>query len=156
MSKPEVCAFLGKSKRTIDSYIATGRLKVGYFNGPNGKTGIFQRADVEALKVELDTPTYRAPVSLVPSHLREMVEKRAAITKALAPAPDFAALAVAMRSALRVEEPKPWLPLAEAAEYSGLPASYLLAQARAGKLRAINVGNGSKEFWRFHRGSLAK
>ena len=50
MSKPEVCAFLGKSKRSVETYIATGRLAVGYFHGPNGKTAIFKRADLEALK----------------------------------------------------------------------------------------------------------
>lgn len=50
MSKTEVCAYLGKSKRTIESYVSSGRLPAKYVNGPNGKTATFERADVDAVK----------------------------------------------------------------------------------------------------------
>jgi excisionase family DNA binding protein len=43
----------------------------------------------------------------------------------------------------------PHMTLKEAAEYSGLPAAYLVAGARAGTIRAVNVGSGKREFWRF-------
>lgn len=164
MSKREVCAFVGKSKRTIDSYIATGRLKVGYFHGPNGKTGIFRREDVEALKRDLETPTYRPPVMRVLPAPPESSDAGFAVagrgeTAVGAHIPQASALQHFLAEVLRthpVNRIRPWLTLAEAVEYSGLPASYLLAQARAGKARAINVGSGIREFWRFHRASLAK
>jgi hypothetical protein len=168
MSKAEVCAYVGKSKRTIDSYTATGRLRVGYFNGPNGKTGIFQRADVEALKRDLESPTYRAVVpagsggaahpagSNDTAHPDSMAV--ALRSGAVDPIAALAAhLARAFPFALRQPEPrKPWLTLPEAADYSGLPASYLLAQARAASIRAINVGTAKQQRWRFHRAALAK
>ena len=50
----------------------------------------------------------------------------------------------------------PHLTLAQAVEYSGLPAAFLIAQARAGKVRAVNVGTGAREFWRFEREALAR
>ena len=52
MSKAEVCQFLGKSKRTIETYVTSGKLPCQYFEGPNGKTARFLRADVEAVKAQ--------------------------------------------------------------------------------------------------------
>jgi 3-oxoacyl-ACP reductase-like protein len=54
MSKREVCEYLGKSKRTVETYITRGKLQVKYFNGANGRTAEFQRPDVEALKRGLE------------------------------------------------------------------------------------------------------
>jgi hypothetical protein len=54
------------------------------------------------------------------------------------------------------EAAKPWLTLQEAAAWSGLPAAWLLERARAGQIQAVNVGQGSREFWRFNRAGLAK
>ena len=45
--------------------------------------------------------------------------------------------------------PGPFVGLADAVAISGMPASWLLAQARAGVPWAINVGTGKKAFWRF-------
>jgi hypothetical protein len=61
-----------------------------------------------------------------------------------------------LAAAFPAAQAKPWLTLDEAAEYSGLPRAWLIAQARAGALRAVNVGQGTKEFWRFNREGLAK
>jgi len=43
----------------------------------------------------------------------------------------------------------PHLTLSEAVELSKLPAAYLVAAARAGTIRAVNVGTSKREFWRF-------
>ena len=59
LNKTEVIALLGKSKRTIDTYMADGRLKYHYVNGPNGKQSEFYAADVERLKRELEAPMER-------------------------------------------------------------------------------------------------
>lgn len=48
-----------------------------------------------------------------------------------------------------VTMPGPFVSLAEAVTLSGMPASWLVAQARAGVPWAVNVGTGKREFWRF-------
>lgn len=164
LTKREVIEFLGKSKRTIEMYIHDGRLPCRYFNGPNGKTAVFDRAAVEALKLDLDTPTVRAVADMrgaalqaVPLHLRDMVESRAAVRQVMNPDP-VALLTAAIARMAPPPAPvvKPWLTLSEAVDYSGLPATYLVHEARARKIRAVNVGTGAKEFWRFNREGLTK
>lgn len=161
MSKPEVCEYLGKSKRTVETFIAKGRLGVGYFQGPNGKTAIFNRSDVEALKRDIDTPMYRAvpandtarpgSIALVPAPTQTPADSRV---------DSIAAALFAHFEAGRLSAPppvvKPWLSLKEAVDYSGLPASYLVQQALEGSIRAVDVGTGTKTFWRFNREALAK
>jgi hypothetical protein len=168
MSKAEVCDYVGKSKRTIDSYIATGRLRVGYFNGPNGKTGIFQRADVEALKKDLEAPTYRA---VVPPAERERSRDGyqalqivappagAALTQQQPAADAFTALAehLAKLAAYPARSPKPWLTLDEAVEWSGLTRGYLLYLTETDAVGVRDMGKHSRGGrWRFNREALAK
>jgi hypothetical protein len=50
----------------------------------------------------------------------------------------------------------PHMTLAQAVEYSGMPASFLVAAARAGTIRAVNVGKGKREFWRFAKEAVPK
>ena len=72
-------------------------------------------------------------------------------------APPVLALPAALIDALRERRepaPRPWLTLKEAEAWSGLPAAFLLAQARRGAPYAVNVGQGSREFWRFNRDGL--
>lgn len=174
MSKAEVCALLGKSVRTVVGYISSGALAVSYVNGTHGREARIERASAERLKVELDAPSYRAvstpegALTLVP---REMsASLGAALTE----------IAASLRPPI---EPKPWLTLAEAAEYSGLPASWLLGVARTDAalqaemdrmasmnggesvgsvvarhpvhVVAVNVGTAKRASWRFHRDQLS-
>jgi hypothetical protein len=76
------------------------------------------------------------------------------VSQSIAPDP-FAGLAahLAALSAAFPPPGKPWLSLREAAGYSGLPARWLRAAARAGKLRAQNVGD-KRERWMFPRDGL--
>lgn len=178
MTKREVVEYLGKSKRTIETYIADGRLRARYFNGTNGKQAIFDRRSVEEFKREMEAvwvPVVKEgdrkpPVTGANGFLAAKLARiEEAVTgtgnagsTALAPieaAQSLAPLAQAIAAALRegqrgAPEPKPWLTLPEAAQYSGLPAHWLVAQARLGGIRAVNVGTGSKEFWRFNRAAL--
>lgn len=159
MSKPEVCEYLGKSKRTVETFISKGRLGVGYFQGPNGKTAVFKRSEVEALKVDIDTPMYRA----VPAHDTVIPGSMALVPT---PAADsrvdsFAAALFAHFEAGRLSAPvlKPWLTLKEAADYSGLPKRWLLKQARAGiylEHGSLNVGTEKNPEWRFNRDALGE
>lgn len=72
LTKNEVIALLGRSKRTIDTYMADGRLKYHYVNGPNGKQSAFDLADVERLKRDLEAPIEpeRIERGTVESHVR--------------------------------------------------------------------------------------
>jgi hypothetical protein len=164
MSKVEVIEYLGKSKRTVETFVSKGRLGVSYFEGPNGKTAIFQREEVEALKRDIDTPTYRATPETATSrqgfaHFGPTPPSRPALVSAPSAsggslgvtdlAMIFARAAEYAKPPAPVTMPGPFVGLAEAVELSGMPASWLLAQARAGVPWAVNVGTGKKAFWRF-------
>jgi hypothetical protein len=148
MSKPEVCEYLGKSKRTIETFVSRGRLGVSYFAGANGKTAQFRRAEVEALDRELKTPVHRATPQL------EVYRP----DPARGPDP-FAGLAAHLAQLSQAFPSKPatvgaWLTLDAAAEASGLPKSYLLAQAKLGAPYALNVGSAERPRWRFRTESM--
>jgi excisionase family DNA binding protein len=151
MSKPEVCEYLGKSKRTVETMVARGRLGIAYVQGANGKTAVFRRADVEALKREIDTPMHRAtPAEPAPTQM----SAPGALALRPAASDPFAGLAAHLaKLAAAFPSPAPtvgrWLTLDAAAEASGLPKSWLLARARAGDAFAMNVGSGKKAAWRF-------
>lgn len=71
----------------------------------------------------------------------------------------FAGLAAHLAQLARAFPPpkvsKPWMTLAEAAEWSGLPAGWLHAQAIAGAAFAMNTGRpGGLHRWRFNRAAL--
>ncbi len=65
MSKSEVCKYLGKSKRTVETYVSTGRLPAEYYEGANGRTARFKREDVERIKAE-KAKTWQAVVRSEP------------------------------------------------------------------------------------------
>ena len=178
LTKPEACELLGKSERTVNTYMSSGRLA---FRTIGGKV-IFDRANVERLKADLETPVVRGAVARPAWNPPPISQKsdNAALgphqgqdTGALARIdPENVktvadAFAAALRSGLQPLEPrpvtKPWLTLAEAVEYSGLPASYLMSQARASQdadvttdrgIVVINVGSDKQHRWRFQRDSL--
>jgi hypothetical protein len=52
--------------------------------------------------------------------------------------------------------PRLWLTLEEAAEHSGLPASWLKRRAEDGSIDALNVGTAKACRWRFNRDALGK
>jgi hypothetical protein len=175
MDKKEVCEFLGKSVRTVAGYMAKGELVVKYVAG----RAVFERADVERLKAQFETPIHRGiPLRAVqPSAQREETERPAmqamqpvaaslpAITEA---AESFAAsLGKALQAALPppAKEWKAWLTADEAHEFSGLPKAWLLEMARKVEgtygsyvapscIQAINVGTESRNIWRFSRAAL--
>lgn len=155
LTKREVIEVLGKSKRTIETYIKDGRLTCTYMNGKNGRQALFDPEVVAELKREIETP--KPPPVYVPA------AERAAKVKAKATADDDArffgpADVARIVAALTPQAPAPFLmphvSLAEAVKYSGLPAAFLISEARAGRIRAVNVGKGTKEFWRFAKAEL--
>ena len=151
MSKDEVYQELRCSATTMAGLLMRGKLTPK--TEPDG-TQIFDRAQVQEVKQRL----------LYLRGIRQAVQKNQSIAPA-APAqtaPEargVVAIPAALIDALRERrEPrevlKPWLGVKDAAEYSGLPAAWLIEQARAGLIRAVNVGSGAREYWRFNRAAL--
>ena len=150
MNKREVCDLLGRSKRTVESYIKDG-LPVAYIRGQNGNTAVFDRAAVEAWQRSKDeawqneerwhkaTPAPAGSVAVVPTG---------------AASDPFASLAAHLAKLAAAFPARPpavgkWLTADQAAQQSGLPKSWLLAQARSGAAFAMNVGSAKKAVWRF-------
>jgi hypothetical protein len=153
LTKREVIEYLGKSKRTVETYISAGRLPVAYVNGPNGKQATFERGEVERFKREMAEPMVRA---VVPAGSNDTAHPGSTAVGPLVRTDALQHFLASVLQAYPAQRPKPWLTLAEAAEFSGLPQSYLLTQARAGSIRAVNVGTPKQQRWRFHRAGLAK
>ena len=156
MTKREACEFLGKSARSVVDYVKAGRLSVEYVSGRTGRQAVFHRAEVERLKRDIETPLVRQGFATLAARNDE-TENGVTDSRLIRDAPLAArSLAEMFRAALpQSPAPKPWLDLKGAVEYSGLPASYLLSQARAGKPWAINVGSEKQARWRFNRDALA-
>ena len=155
----EAAQRLGTNERTIHRWIASGRLTRAYRPATGRKPiVVVDPADLEQIRRER-----LPPVVLTGDHdgrtqhvqmLSESVEVERA--RGADPFAGLAAHLARLAAAFPTAQPKPWLTLDEAAEYSGLPRAWLIAQARSGALRAVNVGQGTKEFWRFNREGLAK
>jgi excisionase family DNA binding protein len=159
MSKQEVIEYLERSKRSIETYVKSGRLPAKYAPGPNGKTLVFERAAVEEFKrrmLEVWDPT------IDPEAAQPVPRSAPAAVARVAPAGDVQTVAATIAAVLReAMQPapavKPWLTLSEASDYSGLSESYLVRAARDGSIRAINLAkNGGRAFWRFNRDALGK
>jgi len=152
MTKAEVCAYLGKSPRTIASYAADGRLPAHYIHGPNGREVRFARADVERMKRDNETPVVRP----VPNGGESTALAR---TNVVHRADDPFDLAYIFQRAAEYAKPAPrlWLTLDEAADYSGHTRAWLLSEARSGNpfARDESMG-GTNSIWRFSREGLAK
>jgi excisionase family DNA binding protein len=153
-TQTEAAVQLGTNERTIRRWIESGRLKSSTRPVVGRKPAtIVDPEDVERLREE------RHPVVLV-----EKAEKSLQRMAADPAIPDTQVMA-AFKAAIREtpKEPKPWLTLKEAAEYSGLPAAWLLKNARMsglgidnGVVVAMDVGSGKRAVWRFSRNALSR
>lgn len=169
--KSEAARLLGVGMRQIERREQNGLIEKRTMPRlPTESTGrvLYSRADVAALKA--GTPNMHArPVaenrqnsqngSNGPTELARIPAGRA--RAALERGQDVSANAIAghLLSVIAAKyaappAPKPWLTLDEAYEYSGLPKNYLLAEARAGRPFALNVGDNARPRWRFNREAL--
>jgi hypothetical protein len=183
--KDEAAALLGVAVRQLEKrarrgFIETKRLP-REFNETAARV-VYSRTDILALKagkpnihaVEVSEKNdafieTREPGTTVlavrPTTAAVFSQPGKVTTRGIERADPFAGLAASL-AALAAAFPKPaeppapelppWLSLQQAVEYSGLPATFLVERARSGGIRAVNVGQGSREFWRFHREALAK
>src|SRR5215471_20942044 len=139
LSKREVCAVLGKSKRSVETYVRSGRLPVAYVKGKNGNTAVFQRSAVEQFKKELaedwrTQPQFSKPRLITdapaPAGMKFHGAVAARIERDRETTAALARIAAALPQPVRTLDT--YVALDEAAKRSGLPKSYLMAQAKAG------------------------
>ncbi len=151
LTRREACGLLGKSPRSLNDYTKAGRLPVEYVSGSTGRQAMFARADVERLKRELETPLVRqGALALAP--------RPGGVTDPSRPQ-GLVDLAMIFERAREYVQPapRPWLTLAEATKYSGLPRAYLRSLAVDGAAFARDVAlGGSRARWMFSREGLAK
>ncbi len=145
--KQEAAARLGISIRQIENLTSKGRIRKRKMPKASWeKTGrvVYAAQDIDRIRQGGDAARTAAPG-----------ETTALAPVAPAVADPFAGLPQKL-AALAAAFPPPgktWLSLKEASAHSGLPARWLREAARAGKLRAQNVG-AKRERWMFPREGL--
>jgi excisionase family DNA binding protein len=63
MNKSEAAEFLGVSLRAVERYASAGRLPSCYVRGKTGQVLDFDQVDLEAFKIELETPVSKGTTS---------------------------------------------------------------------------------------------
>jgi len=155
LNKHEVIAILGRSKRTIETWISDGRLPCTYLDGRNGRQAFFDPADVARLKREIEKPVAKTVKERLPT---KEPAKIAAPSIALPP-PDYWADVAKLVGALAPAPARPWLTIDEATAELGLTRKWLLTEAESAKRNGAirDMGKGARGGrWRFNREALAK
>lgn len=168
----EAAHLLGVTPRQVQRREQAGNIekRFGPRIGSAGAPVLYSREDIEALKAGKPNVHARA---VEPDHSGGLTEMARGAGKSTALAlsshdtttalarvtssevlKSLAELITAARAGPPLEA-KPWLTLAEAVEYSGLPEKFLLSRARDGAAFAIDVGaGGDRSYWRFSRDGL--
>lgn len=148
VSRDEAAAFLGVSKGQLHN-----RTRQGFIEKEKRESGVvYSMADLIALKA--GRPIRVKGGRAAPAAQVALQTPGTALAKrgTMSEWEDFARLLAtivkARETPLALER---YMSVAEAVEYSGLPAAYLIKAAKAGTIRAVNVGTGKREFWRFAR-----
>lgn len=129
----EAAKLRGVAPRTIWRDVQLGRIttKKVRFPGERVYRTLVKRIDVLAVKTS-------------DAQVRELQGGQRAALVAPAQAQLAAALAAIAPKPAAEAPPKPWLTLDQAAEYSGLPASFLARQIESGRLPALDILAGTK------------
>ena len=147
MTKPEYISkqlaaeSLGLSPRRLLEISQTGQIKRRYARDPVTKRrqAIFRAADVARLADEI-------------------ASRKCSVRPEAAARSESAALShirTVPPALPQLERPaRPWLTVDEAADYTGLPASFLASMIAAGKLAALDVGVRAGGRWRVNRRDL--
>ena len=157
MTKTEAATLLGVSVRQLEKRETQGFIrKMTLPRAKHERTAPvrYSRADIEAFKAgdrSRGDETEAEPLRTKNGH--ETANGAGKAVARVAPAGDALALLAAalarIAPAAPATMPGPFVGLGDAVELSGMPASWLLAQARAGVPWAVNIGTGKKAFWRF-------
>jgi hypothetical protein len=157
-SKEEAAARLGSPERPLSprrvlELAKEGRLESGRTRDPNtGQTVVRIRAG----SVERFLENKRNPAPIPAPEAREVREPRT--PQALARrGSELMELVRVLRDGCANRAPaRLWLTLAEAADYSGLPAAILVRCITDGRLSAIDVGRRRGGRWRIRKVDLGK
>jgi excisionase family DNA binding protein len=153
MDKKAVAAALSITKRQVETYASQGRLgEVTYIRGRTGRQAVYGEAEVERLKLELESPD--RPMGMMPRR------DAGAASALIAPADRerfITALEALSKGANRrgagfgayISE-KIILTLNDAAALTSLSKTSLRKAIKAGKLNAKKIGKG----WKIKRSDL--
>ena len=150
----EAAALLGKSERQLARKVEQGivRKKVlPRMPGQSNPTPVFSASDIRALLAG-KPHLYEPPNGGVGPAMRLQIAPGAGL---LLPPNPTEETGDGEPGNAADREPRPWLTAAEAADYSGLPVSYLVWAAEQQLFAALDVGIRPGGRWRFHRDSLA-
>jgi excisionase family DNA binding protein len=144
---------LNLSVRRLQELAAAGKFTRHRRFDPETKREVFMfdAAEVQAMA---DLKEYNVAPAPAASD-RKFIDSRPVDYRAADAAARVNALAVRERrpplDEYDIDTPRPWLTIAGAADYSGLPASYLLGLIAAGELKARNVGPRPGGRWRIRK-----
>lgn len=159
LTKTVAAKRLGISPRRLVELAAAGQINRHYNNGPNGRRiALFDEVEVDellqnridAVPVAAGAPGAGKTAALVPMRYLEAItaQLNEPVRKL---EPVFQAVASQINPTKKNGCDALWLTPAEAAEYSGLPASFLVSMIEAKKLPALDVGVRKGGRWRISR-----
>jgi hypothetical protein len=155
LMKEDAAKLLGVGIRQLENRVARGKVrKQTLQREPGERTARVCYAEEDLKALLAGTPNQYEPPAAPQS--RTLAITNGAPGDPFAGMPEKLAALAAFASQFKAPEPKFWLTVDEAIAVSGLPREYLIAQARSGAFRAVNVGRGKREFWRFNREGLAR
>jgi excisionase family DNA binding protein len=151
VNKTEAAAYLGKSPRTLNTYLASGRLTVRYIKGKTSDQADFDEADLQRLKAELDTLLTPTPLEVAES-VATMTEAKTetALARLRQPSVNLAAsdLNLLMEELLKSRgvplESKLTLSLPEASQLSGISLRFIRDAIKQGELPSIHIGRSHR------------
>lgn len=162
LPKLEAAKFLDISPRQLERYAARGNVEtqVHAREHGRGRQALYARVDLEAIAAGHPN-SHAVPIteeedgngSAEASRVNPSQPVSTAVAGRKTGGEEIAAGILQRLAAnfVPAAPERPWLTLAEAAEYSGLPAAWLRRQARAGAACAMNVGSPAAPRWRFSR-----
>lgn len=158
--KKQALRMLAISARHLERRAAQGlvRRKVGDRRPDQTAAPVlYARSDIEALRA--GKPNRHAFVDRRPAAPEKAGKSKAVLLKetplARRAEASLGGLFLRLAEAARAPQPRLWLTLAEAAEFSGLPRSLLRRLARAGQVAALNAGSAARPRWLVSRDALA-
>jgi len=148
MTKQEAAGYLGVSVRTLENYVAKGRLVLAYLPGKTRSVADFKQADLDRLKASLALAEHRPAVEPPESRALARRESHTMSQPPSAGAGEVSGLEAFARfvEAAKAAPDRPpldrrlALTVKEAAAYSGYGESAIRAAVSAGKLKTSKLG----------------
>ncbi len=156
MNKQEAAEYLGVSTRAVERYTSKGKLTPQYEKGRTGPAPVYDRAQLDELKAEMEQPTPHPVVQRDKPAKPDKADKSDGLMLRSGQPSNLAALVAAIESARLAARPvvapenKLTLSLSEASALSGLSRSHLLGAIHAQRLKGQIIGRG----WRIKRTDL--